>query len=90
MKLPVDGSAPVTLASGADRALGIAVDGTSVYWTDERSNSVLKVSAEGGSVTTLASEQNMPWSIAVDANSVYWTNFGSLDYPGSLLKITPK
>ncbi|HET6280877.1 MAG TPA: HYR domain-containing protein, partial [Polyangia bacterium] len=63
---------PTTLASAQAGPLGIAVDGTSVYWTNGDDGTVMKVALSGGAPTTLASGQNTPRGIAVDGASVYW------------------
>ena len=62
--------------------LGIAVDATSVYWTNYEGGTVQKVGLGGGTPVTLASGQATPYDIAVDATSVYWTNLG-----GTVMKV---
>ncbi len=51
---------------------GIAVDSTSVYWTDTLNETVNKVLISGGTVTTLASIGG--GVIAVDSTSAYWSD----------------
>ena len=71
-----------TLASGLSNPYQIAVDSTSVYWTEyTTSGAVKKVGINGGTVTTLASGLNYPKGIAVDSTmlavdstSAYWAD----------------
>src|SRR5512142_2421367 len=64
---------PVQLASRQSSPLSIAVDTSSVYWTNADGGTVMKVSKAGGTPKSLASGQNNPYGIAVDATNVYWT-----------------
>ena len=80
MRVGRNGAAPVELASHQHTPAGIAVDGTSVYWTTD--DSVMRVPLTGGTPTRLAEGQDSPHALAVDAASVYWVNFGS----GSVMK----
>jgi hypothetical protein len=84
--VPLDGGAPVTLASGVVEWVCLAVDATSLYWTDSSAGNVTKVPLNGGAPVTLASGQNKPMGVAIDATSVYWTNHGG----GTVMKATPK
>jgi hypothetical protein len=70
MKVSLAGGTPTTLVSAI--AAGIAVDGTSLYWTDGLN--VMKIPLVGGVTAMLASRQNGSAAIALGASMVYWTN----------------
>lgn len=75
-----DGAAPkpVALVTGRHQPWAIAVDGTSVYWTevgDEQSHgTIMKIARTGaGGASIIADGNYLPSTIAVDSNNVYWT-----------------
>jgi hypothetical protein len=80
LKVPLHGGAsPVTLASG-ERPDSLAVDATTVYWSDEgytRLGNVMSLPSSGGQATTLVSGRirTQP-GIAVDAANVYFIDPG--------------
>jgi hypothetical protein len=43
MKVPLAGGTPITLATGQNLALHIAIDATSVYWTTRGDGTVKKL-----------------------------------------------
>jgi hypothetical protein len=86
VKVASAGGTPTTLAADQVYPQGIAVDGTSVYWTTYGDGTVVKLPASGGTPFTVASGQNGPNSIAVSATSVYWTNYDD----GTVARLTPK
>jgi hypothetical protein len=66
----------VAPAQGGD---DIAVDSTSVYWTSQTANTVMKAPIAGGTLVTLTSG-SLAMGLAVDATSVYFTR-GPGPYP---------
>jgi hypothetical protein len=79
------GGAPTALASGGVQPVALAVDGSSVYWTD--SSSVLKcaVSGCGGAPSFVADYRSSPGAIAVDATRVYWAEGATSGFGGTIV-----
>ncbi len=86
----VTAAKPVALASNVAGAVGLFVDGTTVYWSETGAGtgqgaikSVPKGSAGSASPTTIASGLTGPQGIWVDGGYVYWADqdgqYGSID-----------
>jgi hypothetical protein len=87
MKVAKNGGAVTPLVSipGWNIPQDVATDGTSVYWTNEVGDSVMKVLVDGGDPVVLVSGQQDPTYVAVDSTSVYWSTSD-----GNVMKLTPK
>jgi hypothetical protein len=82
MRAPLDGGAPVTLATDQSFAQGIAIDAVNVYWavpgtepTGYTDGWIAKVPIAGGTTTTIATSQLFPDGIAVAGAQVYWSDY---------------
>src|SRR5581483_10780074 len=75
-RVGVDGGAVEALVTGHLGAEGLALDATSIYWTDAMiaEGSVSRVALGGGTVQTLALHQRQPVAIAVDESGLCWIN----------------
>ena len=83
---PKSGGTTTTLVTGESNPMGIAVDATYAYFTNQGGNTVKKVPLAGGAPITIATGQAQPYAIAVDASNVYWTTLGSGAGNGTLMK----
>jgi hypothetical protein len=72
MTAPLDGGAPTVLVPDQQGAQEIAIDDTSLYWSNEVEGSVNRVAKRGGAPTALARNQQRPYGVCVDTTYVYW------------------
>ena len=82
-KIALTGGSEATLAT-ADFAIAVAVDSTSVYYSD--GGLIKKVGIDSGTVTSLTSEHHGVYTLAIDATHVYWIE--SLDWGAALKKVS--
>jgi hypothetical protein len=82
VSIPIDGGAPMTLASNPGYAFSLAVDATNVYWTGALGN-VMSAPIVGGTQTTIAAGQGQLGAVATSAAGLYWTSVPT--YPSSSL-----
>lgn len=92
MSGPKDGGTPVTIVSPTTRFQdgggdlihsGIAIEGTTVFFTVESKGIVATVPVGGGAGKVLARSQNGPIGIVANAKTVYWANSGN----GNIMKV---
>jgi hypothetical protein len=75
MVVPISGGPPATIATGAVVAFvnAIAVDSSSVYWTNRNTGDVMSTTLAGGNPHAVASQYDgAPGDLAVDATGIYW------------------
>ncbi len=80
---------PVRLAFSQSSPWDLAVDGTSLYFTNAGNGTVMKCATSGcGSApTTLAMSQISPERITFDATYVYWTDYGDGSPNGAVRRV---
>jgi hypothetical protein len=88
-KVPIEGGSIGLVASGIQGIWDIAVDGTSVYFSQSvRDGVVERVGLDGGARTVLATGLHSPRGLAVDVMNLYVAVGGAFEAPtGQLLRI---
>lgn len=83
VKVPLAGGSPITISSGDESPMGLALDAGSVYFTSGGSGHsagvVTRVGKDGSAKTVLARGLEWPNGIAVDDAAVYWAEGGNGD-----------
>jgi hypothetical protein len=74
---PCLATAPVVLASGGKEIQFVALDDTTVYWTDFALGTVNAVPKSGGASRVLAVGRGNPSGIVARSGSVFWAEFSS-------------
>jgi hypothetical protein len=72
--VPLEGGTPSAVATGIRYAVGLVVDGESVFWTDDIHGEIYVAPISGGSPSRLASGQGYPFGIALRDDHIYWAN----------------
>jgi hypothetical protein len=65
------GRAPVELARSPSPVAAVA-DEQHVYWSDDATGTIRRVSIAGGDATVIATGQASPSELAIDDQAVYW------------------
>jgi len=81
VRVPKTGGTPEELWTScySDLPFGIAVDGSTVYWTTQKAGNVyrLKKGEPPSAVVRAANSQWDAWDIAVDQSRIYWSRHAS-------------
>lgn len=64
----LDGTGVTALVSGQSDAAGVAVDGSHLYWADQRAGTIMEAGLDGSNPTTLVTGQNYTYGVAVGSS----------------------
>jgi hypothetical protein len=93
----VDAGTRVPLATKQNNPSFMAIDSTSIYWSNAGTLGPADAGAPNGSIVrcaipscaggpqTIAGAQNHPHAIALGATSIYWASFGSAQNDGAIM-----
>jgi hypothetical protein len=91
LKVPSSGGAVTTIASGLPFVSDFVVDGTNIYFAEQDTGQIKKISVNGGSPTYLASiRRGSKTILAVNEQTLYWIdqiNVGAVSIYGGTQKI---
>jgi RHS repeat-associated protein len=76
----LNGTGVTTLVTGQNKPVGVAVDGSHIYWANSDGGSagtIMEANLNGSGVTTLVTGQAFPQGVAVNGSYIYWANLGS-------------
>lgn len=66
----------IAVATGCGGGARMALQGSSLYWTESKTGKVRSMPVAGGTIADVATGQAVPTQLGVDDKSVYWVNFG--------------
>ena len=73
----LDGGNPQTVLS-APFSLGVAVDASRLYWSNNNDSTINAADLDGGNPQTILTiETDLMAGVAVDASQIYWANFAA-------------
>ena len=77
--LPLSGGTPSILVNGQASPTGVAVNASSIFWTDTPGGpgTIWSAPISGSPAVQLADGQSQPGGIAVNSTSLFWTNSNS-------------
>jgi hypothetical protein len=74
-RVPITGGAPISLVStGVVQTEDIVLVGSTLYWTTNSGQEVLKAPKTGATATVVSATEKIPYGIASNGTDVFWAN----------------